>query len=502
MAVAARAPECALTMDDLRLTRLAARVVAWHNRHPLARRIQVAQVHSMGYVALPFLAPAPAQLAGVDGGAAAAAGAASLADSAGAGEAVDVDVEIVDAVAASGAVDVAVDIDVLEAATLVNADAGSVEAAAGSLRERAMARAQQAPAAPPAPPAPPAAPAAAATAAAPQPDSLAKPAAGPTPVPGPMPRLEAAFDETILPPLSPAQVARWVTRHGVATGPALRDAPVRRVQPLAGADASRIHTWWVLTAQIEIAGVRTRLLVGAGERAAVLGRRLWSPGRVVVPAALVGALCAVAAMLLAPQATGRGAARAAASAVGSGMPASAPAPATVVAAASAAGAAAAPVADSASAPAAARPVDVEPTLGRVNLPSLGPLIDERRSAAALVAAPSAAAASASGAASEPAAVRPPPAASAPAPAPPVAAAAGGSFAVSTRLLRTRTEGEQLAAAMRALLLTPGAPPLRVELLPVGDDWRVVGLPYSERAAAEKARALLAARGMKVEVVDF
>jgi hypothetical protein len=37
---------------------LAARVAAWHNRHPLARRIGPAQVQAMGVVALPFVAPA------------------------------------------------------------------------------------------------------------------------------------------------------------------------------------------------------------------------------------------------------------------------------------------------------------------------------------------------------------------------------------------------------------------------------------------------------------
>ena len=59
--------------------------------------------------------------------------------------------------------------------------------------------------------------------------------------------------------------------------------------------------------------------------------------------------------------------------------------------------------------------------------------------------------------------------------------------------------------MRALLVTPataGTPPMQVEVLPAGEDWRVVGWPYADRALAEKARALLAARGMKVQVIDF
>ncbi len=43
-------------MDEQALTPLdvAARVVAWHNRHPLARRIDVKDVHSLGVVALPW----------------------------------------------------------------------------------------------------------------------------------------------------------------------------------------------------------------------------------------------------------------------------------------------------------------------------------------------------------------------------------------------------------------------------------------------------------------
>ncbi|HLL13280.1 MAG TPA: hypothetical protein VK570_19610, partial [Rubrivivax sp.] len=48
-------------MDSPRLNdAVAARVVAWHNRHPLARRIGAAQVHSVGYVVLPFVLPSPA----------------------------------------------------------------------------------------------------------------------------------------------------------------------------------------------------------------------------------------------------------------------------------------------------------------------------------------------------------------------------------------------------------------------------------------------------------
>ena len=42
-------------MEPLRLDPVPARVVAWHNRHPLARRVTAAHVGSLGYVALPFV---------------------------------------------------------------------------------------------------------------------------------------------------------------------------------------------------------------------------------------------------------------------------------------------------------------------------------------------------------------------------------------------------------------------------------------------------------------
>ena len=56
-------------MQVLRLNEVLTRVVAWHNRHPLARRIQASQVHSIGEVLLPFASAQP--LSGAAAGAAA-----------------------------------------------------------------------------------------------------------------------------------------------------------------------------------------------------------------------------------------------------------------------------------------------------------------------------------------------------------------------------------------------------------------------------------------------
>jgi len=56
--------------------------------------------------------------------------------------------------------------------------------------------------------------------------------------------------------------------------------------------------------------------------------------------------------------------------------------------------------------------------------------------------------------------------------------------------------------MRALLLSTGVQDVHVEALAVGADWRVVGWPFASREAADRARALLVSRGLRVEVVDF
>lgn len=91
-----------------------------------------------------------------------------------------------------------------------------------------------------------------------------------------------------------------------------------------------------------------------------------------------------------------------------------------------------------------------------------------------------------------------PVAAVPPPSPPATAA----FALSTRPLRTRTEADQVSVAMRALLKNQGSPQVKVEVLPQGEDWRVVGMSFARRADADKARALLVSRGMRIEVVGF
>lgn len=456
-------------MEDLRpdsLQTVAARVVAWHNRHPLARRITAEQVQSVGYVALPYLPPAASATATAP----------------------------------------------------PKATAGEAEAPAGaSLRERAQARAKQA---------------------------AGKAAEAPAPAKASRAQrsLKAAFTEDFIAPLSPRRVARWAARHGVPLDQPPRGAPLRQVEPDAAwaAQARELQTLYVLTAMVESRGKRVRMLLSPSADMAVLGKHLWSPPRLAAGA--VAALGGLASMGLAlallwqepptpaPMAAGRtgsvteeSTARVEPPASVASLPSIKP-PSMRAAALTDAG-----LADpTATAPAAASaatvlrtspPVDVQPSLGRINLPALGlPRGDEaiaaareRRLAQQGVAASAAlptptatpkataplAVAVQSSSPSTAAAASAAPVAAAPvAPTPPPA------FALSSRRLRTRAESEQTMTAIKSLLESAGHNSVQVEVVPAGEDWRVVGWPFGQRAQAEKARTLLASRGIRLEIVDF
>lgn len=461
------------------LDTLADRVVQWHNRNPLAHRITAAQVQSIGYVALPFRGAAPT------GPAEAAAPP--------------------------------------EAAAL--AAAAEAAPAGGTLRERAMARARQPGAMEPPPP-----PAAAARAA--QAGKVASAQAVDEP----------AFAEDFLAPVPSARVARWALQHALGLDADPRDAPVRHIE--ASGDGP-LRQLYALTAQIELDSRRSRVLVGPGEPAPVLGRRLLSRPRLAGAAGTAVMLPAlgVAALLWlgSPVKIAAPAARAAASAAGKVVtPVPPPQPfgtgaLTLVPPRPQLAAADASASAAASAQAAAspvhltpegRPVDVEPQLGKVELPGLG-LPRGARSTAQRAQAPSAASMPSPAPGKEPpqSAARPPavpqpPSPRLPEPAPPALPATAttaaaptqaasvplapqrGSFGVSTRLLRTRAESEQVMQAMQALLETLGARDARVDIVPHGDDWRVIGWPFARREDADRARALLASRGMRVEVLVF
>jgi hypothetical protein len=56
--------------------------------------------------------------------------------------------------------------------------------------------------------------------------------------------------------------------------------------------------------------------------------------------------------------------------------------------------------------------------------------------------------------------------------------------------------------MHRLLVQAGADGVRVERLQVGVDWRIVGFPIADRAAADRFSQALAKGGLRNEVVAF
>ena len=505
-------------MDNLRLSAVVDRVVAWHNRHPLARRISAAQVHAIGYVALPFTAEAPPPAAP----SAAQAAAHAI------------------ATAAAAPLPVLTEVAQAEAAETQSPAEGS------RLRERALARAREHAADPHA------------TLAA---DTAAAVLATLAPA-----TLKRDFNENFIDTLTARQVARFALRHGRVLARAPLDGPVREV-PAGGAKPDRRKRVpaqvYLLTAVIETDTRKSRVLLGHGPL--VLGKRIHSGPRMAALLALVAGVVGAPWWWLQLQTAARSPARtapqsaapesAAASAEtptpsltptsAASAPSSAPSfmsaepaepiasaalPATAAAPPAALPAAETPLRVSMLEPAPAPPAEPE-NMARRRVVSIVPLLsDEQKAlareqrqtlmeaaaaaAAALTPAPADATAAAPAPAPAPAAapaaapVLAPAAAAAKPPAPvaarPVVATAptGPVFAVSTRALRTRAEADQVRVAMQALLQTLGHTQVQVDVLPQGDDWRVVALPFPRRADAERGRELLASRGMRVAVVDF
>jgi hypothetical protein len=472
-------------MGSKRSVDLAERVVAWHNRHPLARRITRAQVASIGLVGFPFRAPA---------GSAAAARAA-------------------------------------------RASASEATPQQGTLRQRALAQA-------------------AGSAEAAQDPAVEEARALPGPSPEGRRGWRRAFNEAMLAPTSLGTLTRWLLREGSEVRPGPADVPQRELDAGIGGPRGAPATWlWCWTAAVELGGLRVRLLASPFAPHAVLGRRLLHPGR-------IGTL-GVALMLLAgggwwwqrgsgvasPAAAMVGAAPApAASAAGSGAagitnvaqrPAQRPSPMPTPASAGAGTpvhpADEAPLAAAGAPPARAQPMRLPPTLDESTRRAAreaselarADLAERRRararpptaasSPAPGVAAQAAGAAPAAGqrnssaslgtAATVPlrAPAAPPALSPALSVAPPAAAAAGSrsTWAVTTRNLRTRFEGEQMLAALRdAARRTGQAGELKLEVISAGDDWRAVGWPFTSPAEAERLRAALAERGLKTQVVMF
>ena len=459
-----RAMQSELERDD----QVVARVVAWHNRHPLATRISADQVHSVGVVSLPFavhgavvLAPPGPAVAGLP---------------------------LPANPAPEAAVELAIEAPETETATPPAPGAGGAEPSPAALEGAVD------PSPPPALPAAdaPAAPAGAMPAAAPLLSTLP-----------PRPRswhpltwwrrlrghdpFRALFSEDFIEPLRPRRVARWAAAHGVGHLPLAADAPHRRValdpqrrRSDDGAPETELH---LITAAIGVGDERRRLLLAPGARGAILGPRHWSRPRLAGAGALAMVLLTAVLLPLAARPALRGGAGAtalaavpAASSPAAAAPGSAPAvdepPEGAMTTAASTGPAGARMPTRL---AVAPPPDAAPLRGRIALEPLVPRLADaerqelRRSGRDLRRQSS-------------------------------ARGEARAWALVTAPLDQR-RADRATAQLRAVALFQ-ALPMRVEQLPAGRQWRAVFWPFTSAQDAEKVRLALADKGLQTEVLEF
>jgi hypothetical protein len=401
---------------------LAAAVVAWHNRHPFALRIDAAQVSSFGVVALPFTAPGARPLGKV---------------------------QLAPAVPRSA-----------DGSPVPPADASSVV------------------------------------------PTSSPPDNGHVRAPG---GLLGAFDEAPIDDLSARDIADFALRHGSETRPGPPGWPQRDLPLAPGAARTVPVVRFVYTAALEVKGEWRRVLLGAGPEPAVLGRRLTSRRRQVAGGAgLLG--LALLAGLAGTHWLRWSPSEGSAPPLASAKPA---ASATAVPADNSTRPAAAAVPPIATAPVKAITAEA-PVVGPTTPPASAPLpqapirpaiSDAEREAARREAATLRQTTPPGRPAGGTPAVA---TASGPVASPTAAAAAAASdvvYAVVTPETKTRA-GSQL----RVVLM--GAPTTRVmgqphaEVMQVGQGFRAVLWPFTNRAEAEQAKAALAGRGIPSEVVEL
>lgn len=502
------------------MDRLAEQVVAWHNRNPLAKRISIYDVHTIGVVALPFV-----------GGSAAAHPEASAAAPAAPREPV---------------------MDPLPQADAAPADEASPQDDGPAPQEQAAAAAG--------PDAGPTMPA-----------QLASPAAAAKPVPawlrwlpGPLrawlpdpARPYALFSERFINRLSAGRVARFAAAHGHASPPGAADWPQRAIpideRLMAKAAKRGLGSWpyeiYLISAGVDAGASRTRVLMahGADRQLRVLGRRCLNPLALAVVGALLLLFVGAPALWLAgrhkaaeePAAAAASAPVLAASAAAStpalaamaSAPASAPA-SDAASSAPAPEAASTPASEAAAASAASAPApeaseatpDIRPQLvprreGRNERPPLATSTPSPAPAPP----PKPAAASAPGAPGEKATApkEDPKRASArsperavnkeePADKPSVrggsntAAPGAKQVALVSPAVPSKAEAEAALERMRGMLEQTVRDPqsLQGQVFRTHEGWRAAIWPFATREEAQLINATLVARGLRTRAVDF
>ena len=316
---------------------IAQRIVAWHNRHPLARRISAAQVHKVGLVVLPFASHAAPALPAV-----------SPANS----PTLEADSAALDVTAAPD--------DLAQDAPTASKDAAAVAAETEPAQE----------------PQPP--------------HDLAAPprapwwrrllARHPTHAAATAPAL---FTEVLIGDISAPAMARLAQAHGLSERPAGDGWPERvallDAERVAEAANSGLHgrvDRVLFTATLDDGTRRLRLLVGKGPTPHIKGPRLWDRQR--ISAASASALVTVAALAWTLGHNTRPQADSARSAVAPAASASSAVPAKVVAAAEVVATATR---------AASAPIKVQALQDAAAQPSIAPSLRPQLAAAARSQAP-------------------------------------------------------------------------------------------------------------------
>lgn len=531
-------------MDTVRIDPVVQRVVAWHNRHPLAERIDAAQVHSVGVVELPYALIAPAWVAPDEAppppavaDVAAAAPPAAAAETHAVAEVIidDGSVPAADEAAASGPAP-----EASPAPAAPTAASPAARPAASPDGAESPPDAGRDPASQPAlgpggaaatEPDAEARPPASAPAAPPSPRRLASRPAAP---PGWHPRawlaalrgagpLWPVFSEDFIAPLTPRRVARWVARHGGVQRPLDAEAPLRVIavdEARRGVvpAAAEVAPLYVLTAAIDTGSQRLRLLLSPEPDGPVIGPRQWNRRRVgATGATALSALLTLtwSAAIWMP----RGAGDAVRSPLVAGAPASAAsagasasAPDAMAGAASAAPAAT--VATAAASSASAAMPEATPTVVEETVVSSAGALPAQASAAASSAGvagssgdPAVAATSMPAAAAASSTLAAAAGASSPSPGPgsdePAAGTARRGRVVLAPLVpaldaATRAEARRQSAALRRDAAGAPGPDDKVYALVTAP---MVSRAQSERAAAQlQALALLLPGGLRAELM--
>lgn len=345
-----------------------------------------------------------------------------------------------------------------------------------------------------------------------------------------------AFDEEVIDHLKPARLARFAWAHGAPERPGASDWPQRDMLPTRAAADTPLVFRHLRTAAIEVGSQRVRVLIGQGASPRLLGARLLSRHRILGGAgALVAAIglvvtlatvvsgtgqhrdAGVLSAAIAPSSPRAAASEAAAALPPAGMAASGAAALTggrlAASGPSTASAAASSTLASASAASAPPPIAVARAGHSASLPATDaaappPAPPQTASGALLPVLPAevraAAKAQAEALRGHPANARQAAAgASRPgAPASGASAASGGRvYAVATMPTKSRAASQLRIVLINApMKAEPGQ--ARAEIMQIGEEFRAVIWPYHDREAAEQTRGLLAARGVKAEIIEF